>query len=173
MLSIIDENLVIIKDKCKSRNKILKEMVNALYKQKRIDDVNKFYKAILEREKIQTTAVGNEIAIPHTKLKEVRLFSVVIAICRNGVDFKALDKKDVKIIFMVSAPQDFTKSYLQLIAKIARILRNKKWKDKFLKAKTKKEVIDILYEFDKTYPDRLKLNKQEGILMKKNINKKD
>ncbi len=169
MLSIIDKDLVILKDKCKSRNKIVKDLVNLLYKNKRIKDANKFYKAVLDREKIQTTGIGNEIAIPHVKSTDVRLFSVAIAICKKGVDFKSLDKQTVKIIFMIAAPQELTKTYLQLIAKIARILRTQKWKNKFLATNSKEEVINVLYEFDKAYPDRLKLDKKIKLL----VNEKD
>ncbi len=165
MLSIIDKNLVIIKEKCKNRNKILKELSTLLYKQKRIKDANKFYKSVLEREKIQTTGIGNEIAIPHVKSGNVRLFSVAIAICRDGIDFKSVDKKDVKLIFLIAAPQELTKIYLQLIAKIARILRNPKWKNKFLQADSNENVINVLYEFDKAYPDRLKLDKSSKLLL--------
>lgn len=169
MLSIINENLIIIKDNFKNKNQILKEMVNALHKQERISDKKLFFKEILNREKIQSTGIGEAIAIPHAKSETVRIISVVIAICKNGINFKSLDNKPVNIIFLVAAPKDFTKIYLQIIAKIARILKNKEWRNKFLKASTNKEMINLIRDFDKAYPDRLKLKlkNSDRVLLKK------
>lgn len=169
MLSIINENLVIIQNEIKNKNALLKQMVELLYKQDRITNKDKFYKEVLEREKIQSTGIGENVAIPHAKSETVRIISVVIAICKKGLKFKSIDNKPVKIIFLVAAPKDFTKLYLQMIAKIARILKNSKWREKFLKAKTHKTIIDLIRKFDKTYPDRLKLDLKETdhILYKK------
>ncbi len=157
MLSIINENLVIIKDKCKNKNTILKKMVEFLHKQQRISNKNIFYKEILSREKIQSTGIGENIAIPHSKSETVRIISVVIAICKKGVNFKARDRKPVKIIFMVAAPDSLTQAYLQIIAKIARLLKNTQWRKDFIEAGSNKKVIDLIKNFDKTYPDKLKL----------------
>lgn len=166
MLSIINENLVIIKDTCKNKNTILKMMVELLHKQNRISDKNKFYKNILEREKILSTGIGENIGIPHARSDEVRIISVVIAICKNGINFKSLDRKPVKIIFMVASPKNLTQAYLQIIAKIARLLKNIQWREKFLKAESNKNVINLIRDFDRAYPDKLKLKLNE---IEKNI----
>ncbi len=168
MLSIISEKLVIIKDTCKDKNTILKSMTDLLYKQKRITDKNKFYKEILKREKIQSTGLGKSIGIPHAKSDTVRLLSVVIAICKKGVNFKSLDKKPAKIIFLVAAPDGLTQAYLQIIAKIARLLKNASWREKLLKAESNEKLVDLIRDFDKTYPDKLKLkiNDKEKILLR-------
>ena len=158
MLSIINENLVVIYEHAINKNKILKDMVELLYKEKRINDKKTFYQDILKREKMQSTGIGENIAIPHSKNKTVRLISVVIAICKKEVNFKSLDKKPVKIIFMVAAPDDFNAIYLQTVAKIARLLKNKKWRDKFINAQSEKHIIELIREFDRVYPDRLKIN---------------
>ena len=170
MLSIINEDLVIIKDACKDKNSVLKNMVDLLYKQERIINRNKFYKEILKREKIQSTGIGENIGMPHAKSDTVRLLSVVIMICKKGVNFKSLDKKPAKIIFMVASPTGFTKAYLQIIAKIARLLKNAIWRHKFLNAESNEKVINLIRDFDKSYPDRLKLklndNDKKKLLLK-------
>ncbi|MBU1076121.1 MAG: PTS sugar transporter subunit IIA [Spirochaetes bacterium] len=167
MLSIINENLVIINDKCKNKNTLLEDMVELLHKQNRISDKKLFLKEIMDREKIQSTGIGENIAIPHAKSETVRIISVVIAICRNGINFKSLDNKPVKIVFLVAAPKDFVKVYLQMIAKIARILKHAKWREEFLKAGNNEKVISLIRDFDKEYPDRLNLKlDKENILYK-------
>ncbi len=157
MLSIINENLVIIKDQFKNKNTILKNMVDLLHKQNRISNKNKFLKDILSQEKVHSTGIGGDIAIPHSRSDAVRIISVVIAICRKGVNFKALDRKPVKIIFMVAAPNALTQAYLQIIAKISRLLKSSQWRGKFEKAESNKQVVTLIRDFDKAYPDRLKL----------------
>ncbi|MDD5066199.1 MAG: PTS sugar transporter subunit IIA [bacterium] len=162
MLSIINENLVIINTVNKTKNDIIKDMVHLLHKEKRITDKTKFYNEILQREKIQSTGIGEAIAIPHAKSNFVRLMSVVICISKKGIHFKSLDDKPVKIIFLVAAPKEFTKSYLQIIAKIARLLKNTKWRERFLNASEPEEMIELIREFDRVYPDRLKIDLING-----------
>lgn len=169
MLSIVNENLVLINNKNKSKNDIIKEMVELLFKEKRINNKVRFINEIIQREKIQSTGIGEGIAIPHSKSDYVRLMSVVICISKKWIHFKSLDNKPVKVIFLVAAPKEFTKSYLQIIAKIARLLKNTKWRDKFINATNEEEVIECIREFDRVYPDRLKFEFSgcENVLLKK------
>lgn len=162
MLSIINEKLVIINSSSMTKNKVIQDMVELLAAEKRVTDRKKFYTEILQREKIQSTGIGEAIAIPHAKSNLVRLMSVVICISKKGINFKSLDNKPVRVIFLVAAPREFTKSYLQIIAKIARLLKNTKWRERFLKASEPEEVIELIREFDRVYPDRLKLDMTNG-----------
>ncbi len=165
MLSIIEESLVKVNEKCGSKNSVLKEMVNLLYKYDRITDADKFYNEVIAREKVKSTGIGNEIAIPHAKSEYVKIISVSILVCKKGIKFNSLDKKPVKLIFLIASPAALTKTYLQIVAKIARILKTDEWKEKFLNSHNSKDVIKVLKDFDKAFPDRLNLRLKKGHLL--------
>ncbi len=84
------------------------------------------FKAILEREELGTTGIGGGIAIPHAKVKDIERLAVVTGISRKGVPFDAIDGEPVHIIFMLLAPEEATTSYLRMLAKTSRLLKDKK-----------------------------------------------
>ena len=81
-------------------------------------------KALLEREKLGTTGIGDGLAIPHAKLDD--LDEVVGCFVRLGeqVDFDALDEKPVDLVFCLLAPQDSGAEHLKALAKVARVFRD-------------------------------------------------
>ncbi|MBN1899234.1 MAG: PTS sugar transporter subunit IIA [Spirochaetes bacterium] len=162
MLSIINEDLVLIQEKRSAKSEVLKSMVNLLHKSGRVTDSEKLYKQVMEREKIQSTGIGEQIAIPHAKSDCVNIISVAICICKTGIEFDSWDKKPVRLVFLIAAPATMTKTYLQIIAKIARILKTRDWREKFTTCDKPKEVIKVLENFDEAYPDRLKIEISEN-----------
>ncbi len=156
MINLIDKDLVIINKKCADKETVLKEIIEKLYKTKRIKNAGKAYKAILKREEEQSTGIGKGIAIPHLKSGDVKLTSIFIYICKNGIDFNSIDNKPVKIIFFIAVPQELTKFYLHLLAKISRLLKKEEFRKALLSAKKPEEIVKIIYEYDKQYPDTIR-----------------
>jgi len=160
MLSILSEDLIFITDKNFTKKKILEKMTDILYNSKRIIDREKFYKILMEREKIQTTGIGEEVAIPHVISDDVKIFSLVICVSKKGINFNSFDKKPVRLIFLIAAPSEFTKLYLQVVAKISRIMKINRLRERLFKANDPKDVLEVFEEFDKIFPKSLKLKKE-------------
>jgi len=80
--------------------------------------------ALIQREKLGTTAVGDGIAIPHAKVSGLpKLVGFFVRLARP-VDFDALDDKPVDIIFLLLAPEHGSAEHLKALARIARVLRD-------------------------------------------------
>ena len=69
---ILTDDQIVIPLKSQSKDDVIKEMVDYLYKLKKIQDKNKILKAILDREKVMSTGVGDRVAIPHGKAEGVK-----------------------------------------------------------------------------------------------------
>ena len=82
------------------------------------------FDAILQRERLGSTGVGNGIAIPHCKLTNVRSIFGIFARLERPVDFDAQDGSPVDLIFMLVAPETAGADHLKALARIARILRD-------------------------------------------------
>ena len=81
--------------------------------------------ALIEREKLGSTSVGNGFAIPHCKLSN--LGDIVVALARFGVGIDFGDTKNhepVSFFFVVLSPPDQPAEHLQVLSQIARILKN-------------------------------------------------
>jgi PTS system nitrogen regulatory IIA component len=81
------------------------------------------FDTIMQREKLGSTGVGNGIAIPHGKLKNVKNITGIFARLETPVDFEALDDEPVDLVFMLLAPETAGADHLKALSRIARILR--------------------------------------------------
>ncbi len=81
------------------------------------------FDTIMQREKLGSTGVGNGIAIPHGKLKNIGSIIGVFARLETPVDFEALDDEPVDLVFMLLAPETAGADHLKALSRIARILR--------------------------------------------------
>ncbi len=108
-------------------------------------------RVLVERERLSTTAIGDEVAIPHSRMSGLEKMVVAVARKKEGLDFEALDKKPVKLIFVVLAPEGEANTYLKTLAYLARILSNEEIKKKLLEAPSEKEILKILDEVEYEY----------------------
>ncbi len=82
------------------------------------------FDAILQRERLGPTGVGDGIAIPHGKLVRCERICGVFARLERPIDFEALDGLPVDLIFLLIAPETAGADHLKALAAIARALRN-------------------------------------------------
>jgi PTS system fructose-specific IIA component/PTS system nitrogen regulatory IIA component len=104
--------------------------------------------AILKREELGSTGIGNGVAVPHTKHVSVSKLVAAIALTKDGVDFQSLDGGQVHILFLLVSPPDRPGDHLRGLENISRHLRNQNFCSFLRQAKTKEEVISLLHEAD-------------------------
>ena len=104
--------------------------------------------AILKREELGSTGIGNGVAVPHTKHVSVGKLVAAIALTKDGVDFQSLDGGQVHILFLLVSPPDRPGDHLRGLENISRHLRNHNFCNFLRQAKTKEEVITLLNEAD-------------------------
>lgn len=87
-------------------------------------DERRILEAILERERLGSTGVGNGIAIPHAKLPSLKRVLGVFAQLETPVDFDSLDGKPVDLVFLLLAPEDAGAEHLKALARVSRLFRD-------------------------------------------------
>jgi fructose-specific phosphotransferase system IIA component len=148
LIEVIEEGLIIPELKSKDKNEVIEELASKFKEVGVIKDKNVFIEAIKEREALESTAIGNYIAIPHARSDTVERFAVALGKSTEGVDFKSLDGKVVHLIFMIGCPSGVTKEYLQILARIARLCKNEKMREGLLKTKDVDEILCFIKGFD-------------------------
>ena len=104
--------------------------------------------AILKREELGSTGIGNGVAVPHTKHPSVDRLIATVALSKEGVDFASLDGEAVHIFFLLVSPPDRPGDHLRGLENISRHLRNPNFCSFLRQAKTSKEIVDLLKEAD-------------------------
>jgi PTS system nitrogen regulatory IIA component len=107
-----------------NREEVLKSIVDVLPLPQKLNKES-LLKMLIAREKMMTTAIGNGIAIPHVRNPVVLSIdqpSVTLCFLKNPVDFKALDRKPVFVVFTILSPS--VKEHLVILSHLAFCLQN-------------------------------------------------
>lgn len=131
-----------------NKEDVIEEMVSLLIKAKLVKNKAKIVKALMDREALGSTGIGQGIAIPHVKTSLVSKPIAALAVSRQGVDFNALDGEPVYIIFLLLSPEDSPGPHLKALAKISGILRNRPVRTALKDAKEPKTVLKIIEKED-------------------------
>ncbi len=117
------------------------------------EDTDAIISAILKREELGSTGIGNGVAVPHTKHPAVDRLTATVALSDRGVDFASLDGEAVHILFLLISPPDLPGDHLRGLESISRHLRNPNFCNFLRQAQSSAEVIELLEEADNNQLD--------------------
>jgi fructose-specific phosphotransferase system IIA component len=146
LTDVLNENFVNISLSGTNRDECIKELIDKLATAEKINSTDNIFDAVLEREKIMTTGVGNGIAIPHCKHSDSPNFAVCLGIQKKGVDFQSIDKKNVNIIFLLVGPENNPGLHIKLLSRISRLMSNEELREQLLDCKSDKEAFDLIHD---------------------------
>lgn len=109
---------------------------------------NSVFQSLIERERIGSTGIGENVAIPHGRIKGLDRAVGAFAILEEQIDFDSIDQKPVNMIFALVVPEDATEEHLQLLAQLARIFSNTATKEKLLEAGTPEHALSLFQDIN-------------------------
>ncbi|MFA6599707.1 MAG: PTS sugar transporter subunit IIA [Candidatus Omnitrophota bacterium] len=123
---------------------VLKELVDILAEVKDIGDRKSIVRALIERENLGSTGIGQGIAIPHGKTDRVDELVAVLGLSQKGVNFESLDGELVYIFFLLVAPRETAGPHLKALAQISRLLRDTYFCELLKRCKSPEEVFELI-----------------------------
>jgi len=135
----------------KNKLEVIQEMTSCLKQNNIIKDDQTLFTTLMEREKLGSTGIGENVAIPHGKSDELTQIITVFARSLGGVDFESLDQKPVHFVCMVIAPAHSTGQHLKALARISRLFKNQALREGILKAEDSNAIYSILLEEDSKF----------------------
>jgi nitrogen PTS system EIIA component len=135
----------------KNKLDVIKEMTERLKQNDTIKNDQALYATLIEREKLGSTGIGENVAIPHGKSDELTQIIIVFARSLSGIDFESLDQKPVHFVCMVIAPAHSTGQHLKALARISRLFKNQTLREGILKAEDSNAIYSILLEEDSKF----------------------
>ena len=150
IMDFLSKKAIVMDIKSSKKEDVMKELVDALINAGEIEKRyrNKLIDALMAREALGSTAIGQGIAIPHAKSDCVNKLVAAFGISRKGVDFDSLDGDLAFIFFLLLAPQDSAGPHLKALARISRLLKDKYFRDSLRACSEEKAVIKIITEED-------------------------
>lgn len=114
-------------------------------------DAGRLAAALLEREKLGSTGVGEGVAIPHGKLPGLPGLIGAFARKRAGLDFAAIDGKPTALFFVLFAPENSAGVHLKALARISRLFKQPQFRRAILDADGAPEIFRLISEEDAKY----------------------
>ena len=148
---ILTENLVVIGLEGDSKDEIINSMIDVVSASPKVLDKDKVREAILEREKIMSTGVGNGFAIPHGKTEAVSDIVAAFAVTANAIDYHSLDEKPVRLIFLLVGKDNMVGPHIKLLSRISRLMNKEEFRKRLLGLKSSREVLDMFKEEEASY----------------------
>ena len=109
-------------------------------------DEENVYDVLVERERLASTGVGSGVAIPHGRFDGVSELRAAVGICREGVDFEAVDGLPVTILVGIVGPRSMPQKHLAALAGVSRVLRNEATREALLRARDDAQAYRVLVE---------------------------
>lgn len=129
--------------KATTKEEALKELVDVLATSPNVTDKDELLRAIFEREKVISTGVGIEVALPHVKIPSVKDFVIAVGRSHKGIDFESLDDKPVYIIVMIGANDRQAGDFLKVLAKLVLKLKNRSFRKEVMFASNPKRIKEL------------------------------
>jgi len=114
-------------------------------------DRDRLMAVLLERERLGSTGIGDGIAIPHGKMRDLDQLVLSFGRSSQGVDFESMDGKPVHLFFLLVAPENCAGIHLRALAKIARLLKNGTVRKKLGNVQGREEVYSVIQLEDEDF----------------------
>lgn len=124
LIEIIDRKCCAVNFKATDKDDVLKEISEMAFRSSLMENIDRdmLYKKLKDREDQGSTGFGDGIAMPHARIEGMDKFLVFIITSAKGVEFDSLDKKKVKLIFVILGPAEAVQDHLKILATISRTL---------------------------------------------------
>ncbi|MBN2364677.1 MAG: PTS sugar transporter subunit IIA [Calditrichaeota bacterium] len=151
LVDVIQPKSIKIPLQSSTKESIIRELIQVLEKQNLFNDPEDVFKAVMERERIMTTGVGREVAIPHCKKQECNQFAIALGIHPGGIDFNSIDNKPVKIFFLLLGPEENPGMHIRLLSRISRLIAKDSLRQGLLNASGPQEAYELLKAEEEKY----------------------
>ncbi|MFA5146263.1 MAG: PTS sugar transporter subunit IIA [Candidatus Omnitrophota bacterium] len=148
IMEFLNKKAIATNLKAADKEGVIRELVDLLSKAGEIKNKEELVKALLARESLGSTGIGQGIGIPHAKSQNVKELVAAFGLSQKGVNFDSLDGEAVYIFFLLLAPEESAGPHLKALARISRMLKDKYFRELLRKAKDEKEVLHIIQEED-------------------------
>ena len=128
------------------KNEALAELTEAVLKVENGLDREEVLHVLQERERLGSTGIGDGVAIPHGKLKNLDKLVISFGRSRRGVDFDSMDGKPAHLFFLLIAPEESVGVHLKTLARISKLLKNPAVRRRLLEASGGEELYRIIAE---------------------------
>jgi len=150
---ILSENLIKVPLASREKRQVIEEMVEMLATAQRIKSKDEVLKAILDREAVMSTGVGDGVAIPHGKADAAPEIVAALGIAHAPVEFDAIDDKPVNLVWLLVGPPHQTGPHLKALSRISRLVHKPDFRERLVAASNAADAFGAISREEDKYHD--------------------
>lgn len=128
------------------KDEALAELADVMIRVENGLDRDEVIRVLKERERLGSTGIGDGVAIPHGKLKNLKKLLIAFGRSRQGVDFDSMDGKPAHLFFLLIAPEESVGVHLKTLARISKLLKNPDVRRRLLDANGSRELYQVIFD---------------------------
>lgn len=140
--------LVILKLDASGVTGTIEALVEALRHRHTVARPRALVEALLERERLHTTAMGRGVAVPHTTVEGLDRPVVMVALAPDGIEFGPTGHDPVRVFFMLLSPRNQSGAHIRLLARIARLARHPGFIERLLASPSEAALLETVEQVD-------------------------
>jgi nitrogen PTS system EIIA component len=148
IMEILVKDAVILDLGVRTKREVLAEMAASLAKVEPQIAADRLLDVLMEREALQSTGIGEGVAIPHGKLPGLGRLVATFARSRAGIDFESIDGQPTHHFFLLVVPEHSGGQYLKALARISRFFRDPAFRLNLANGEALEDVIRAIEEED-------------------------
>lgn len=148
----IDPKHIVLNASAADKEAVLRLIADHLAESGVIQDAERFFSGLKEREAVLSTGIGNGIAIPHAVSTDSAQGVALLVRLQKPVDFDAVDAQPVDLVLALALPAGNTSLHLQLLASIARLCQEPGFLEGFRTAANPQNLLDTIRNLEETIP---------------------
>ena len=127
---------------------VLRELVGVVLRVEPELDPNRLVETLEQRESLQSTGIGNGVAIPHGKVENLDRLVACVGRSVEGVDFQSLDGLPTQLFFTLFIPAHEHGLHLKALARLSRLLKEEGIRQALLEAADAQAMYDVIMQED-------------------------
>jgi mannitol/fructose-specific phosphotransferase system IIA component (Ntr-type) len=140
---LLDEKQVILRLRSRKLPNALREIIQLLAQNGKIDNAEKFLEEVLVREQAHPSAVENGVAFPHARTDLVNEIVIGIGRSRAGIPV-GVNQQRARLIFVIGVPERLLNDYLICVGALVRLVKDDALRTTLLEAETPRQFLDAL-----------------------------
>lgn len=146
LADILSEDTIVVPLKNENKKAVIEELVDRLSQTEKIGNREQVLQAIMDREAVMSTGVGDGVAIPHGKSDAAQDLVAALGIAKNPFDFESIDEKPVQLIWLLVGPPGKTGPHLKALSRISRLMHNNTFRDQLLSLSNSNDVLNAIHD---------------------------
>lgn len=126
-----------------SKKRFLTNTSELIAEETQILSADQIYTALLAREQLGSTGIGNGIAIPHCRVAGCKKVTGALVTLEEGIDFDAIDSRLVDLLFVLIVPAEEMEEHLKVLSAVATLFHQDGFCERLRQANSSQELFDL------------------------------